>query len=48
MKITAKAIDVNDIFVDVSVTAASIISTLASKLQWCCCKFLWSVGRKAL
>jgi len=29
MKIKAKAINVNDIFVDVSVTAATIISTFA-------------------
>jgi len=33
MKITAKAIAVNNIFVDVSVTATTIISTLAIELQ---------------
>jgi len=48
IKITAKAIDVNDIFVGVPGTTATIISTLAIKLQWSCCMFIWSVGRKAL
>jgi len=33
MKITVKAIDVNDILVDVSTTPATIISTFAIALQ---------------
>jgi len=33
MKITAKEKDVNDIFIDVSVTPATIISRLAIELQ---------------
>jgi len=33
IKITAKAIDTNDIFVDVSVTAATTINTLAIEMK---------------
>ena len=46
MKITAKENDANDIFADVSITPATIISAFAIELQWSCCKFLWSVRRQ--
>jgi len=35
-------------FADVSATLVTIISAFAIELQWSCCKFLWSVRRKAL
>jgi len=38
----------NDISVDVSVTAAVIISTFVTELQWSCFQFLRSVKRKVL
>jgi len=44
MKITAKVIDVNDIFIDVSVTAATIISAFTIELHRSCCTFLLLFG----
>jgi len=41
MKRTAKAIDLNDIFGDFSVTAAAFISTLAK--QSCALKLLYDI-----
>ena len=35
-------------FVNISVPPATIISKLEIELQWSCCKFLWTVGRKTL
>jgi len=40
MKITAKENDVD-------CPSATIVSAFEIKLKWACCKFIWSVGRKA-
>jgi len=43
----AKAIDVNNIFVDVSITPVIIISALQIELQWSCCRFLLVIQEKS-